>query len=322
MSTIEATPEPAKSKLWKPPIVGLVTFVLMFVAVGFGHTMMLMIEHYLGRETTLAVSPLLGFVGIIMLWYGVKSKNETFQTWIGFIAGVIVWMCWVEFFYMWYGRENWGMLPRMDGLTGAGPLEVSGTYPEYMIMGSTVGTLLMMLCFYTFDKDTRCNMFLWFQDKLGLREALGPSTKTAKDRNYAIITFMETFFVLWFCYAWNLLTFDPALMGKGNLFIGVNLASVFVATVWAGFCLTRLIQYKRTATALRYAIPVGNIAWVNVEILEKLDLMSHAVFIDPWSYKLEASVIFGAFLTLIALLLIAPKKPSEVGARRVSPAAE
>jgi len=48
--------------------------------------------------------------------------------------------------------------------------------------------------------------------------------------------------------------------------------------------------------------------------------MSHAVFIDPRSYKLEASVIFGAFLTLIVLLVIAPKKPSEVGARRMSPA--
>jgi len=317
MSTTVATPEPARSRLWKPPIVGLVTFVLMFVGVGLAHTLMVLIEHNLGRETTLAVSPLLGFTGIIMLWYGVKSKNETFQTWIGFFGALTVWMCWVEFFYMWYGRMNFGMLPRMDGVGG---LEVSGTYPEYMLMGSTVGTLLMMLCFYTFDKDTRCNMFLWFQDKLGLREALGPSTKTAKDRNYAIITFMETFFVTWFCYAWNLLTFDPGLMGQGSLFVAVNLASVFVAVVWAGFCLTRLIQFKRTATALRYAIPVGNIAWVNVEILEKLDLMSHAVFIDPWSYRLEASVLFGAFLTLIALLVVAPKKPSEVGARSASPA--
>ena len=92
MSTTLATPEsgPAKSKLWKPPIVGLVTFVLMFLAVGLGHTMMIMIEHGLGRETTLAVSPLLGFTGIIMLWYGVKSKNETFQTWIGFFGALIV----------------------------------------------------------------------------------------------------------------------------------------------------------------------------------------------------------------------------------------
>ncbi|MBM4195591.1 MAG: hypothetical protein FJ197_00635 [Gammaproteobacteria bacterium] len=315
MSDATASPPVGRSKLWQPPIVGLVTFVLMFVGVGLAHTLMVLIEHGLGRPTTLAISPLLGFIGIVMLWYGVKSKNESFQTWIGFLAGIIVWMCWVEFFYMWYGRENWGMLPRMDGVGSGGPLEVSGTYPEYMIMGSTVGTLLLMLCLYAFDKDTRCNMFLWFQDKLGLKEGLGPTTKKAQDRNYAIITFMETFFVTWFCYAWNLLTFDPALMGSGDFFIGINLASVFIATTWAGFCLTRLIQFKRTATALRYAIPVGNVAWVNVEILEKLDMMSHEVFIDPWTHTFEASVLFGAFLTLVVAILLAPKKPSEVGAR-------
>lgn len=298
-----------KSKLWRPPIVGIVTFVLMFMAIGLAHTMMVMIEHQLGQTRTLQLSPLLGFAGIILLWYAIKSRSEAFQTWMGFFSGVIVWMCWVEFFYMWYGRENWGMLPRMDGPNG---LTVSGTWPEYMIMGSTIGVLMMMLCFYTFDKDTRCNMFLWFQRKLGLKEALGPSTKTAKDRNYAIITFMETFFVTWFCYSWNLLAFDPGLVGTDNLFVAVNMASVFVATVWGGYCFARLIKFKRTSTALRYAIPVGNIIWINVEVLGKFGMLTE-IWVDPWKYTLEMSVMFGAFLSLILLLMLAPKKGSEVG---------
>lgn len=314
VQTTSANPVPAKSRLWKPPVVGIVTFALMFVAIGLAHTLMVLIEHGLGRDTTLAVSPLIGFAGIVMLWYGIKSKNENFQTWIGFLGGVVVWMSWVEFFYMWYGRMNWGMLPRMDGADG---LNVSGTWPEYMIMGSTIGVLLMMLCFYTFDKDTRCNMFLWFQDKLGLKEGLGPSTKTAKDRNYAIITFMETFFVTWFCYAWNLLCFDPGLVGAGDMFLAVNLTSVFVATIWSGYCFTRLIQFKRTSTALRYAIPVGNVFWINVEILSKFGMLKE-IWVDPWSYTLEMSVIFAAFLVLVVLLVLAPKKPSELGRRVVA----
>lgn len=309
MSATTATRKTAKSRLWQPPVVGIVTFILMFVAIGLAHTLMVMIEHNLGKQNTYALSPLMGFAGIVMLWYGIKSKNEAFQTWIGFFAGVIVWMCWVEFFYMWYGRENWGMLPRMDGPDG---LNVSGTWPEYMIMGSTVGILLMMLCFYTFDKDTRCNMFIWFQKRLGLKEALGPSTKSARDRNYAIITFMETFFVTWFCYSWNLLCFDPGLVGRGDLFVGLNMASVFVATVWSGFCLTRLVKFKRTSTALRYAIPVGNIFWVNVEVLGKFGLLTE-IWVDPWSYTLEMSVIFAAFIALGILLVLAPKKEAELG---------
>ena len=312
MSNTQAATQPAKSKLWKPPIVGIITFVLMFIAIGLAHTLMIVIEHQLGRDLTLKVSPLIGFIGIVMLWYGVKSKSENFQTWIGFFAAVVVWMSWVEFYYMWYGRLNWGMLPRMDGPDG---LNVSGTWPEYMIMGSTVGILMMMLCFYTFDKDTRCNMFLWFQRKLGLQEALGPSTKKAKDRNYAIITFMEMFFVTWFCYAWNLLCFDPGIVGRqgeSTMFIAVNMGSLFVATVWSGYCFARLIKFKRTSTALRYAIPVGNIFWVNVEVLSKYGMLEE-IWVNPWKYTIEMSIMFGAFLTLILLLVLAPKKSSEVG---------
>jgi len=298
-----------KSRLWKPPIVGIVTFFLMLFAIALGHTAMVMIEHGLGRQNTYVASIFIGAAAIVLLWYAIKSKNENFQTWIGFFTGIMVWMTWVEFFFMFYGRRNWGMVPRMDGPEG---LDVSGTFPEYMILGATVGLLMLHLCFYTFDKDTRCNMFLWIQRRLGLREGLGPSTKTARDRNYAIITFMETVYVTWFCYIWNLLCFDPGLVGKGDLFFAVNMGTVFVAFVWGGYCFSRLLKYKRTSTALRYAIPVGNIIWVAVEVGTKWRLFTE-IWVNPWSYKIEMSVVLGAFIVLIGLLILAPKKPSELG---------
>jgi hypothetical protein len=184
-----------------------------------------------------------------------------------------------------------------------------------MIMGATVGLLMLMLCFYTFDKDTRCNMFLWFQRKLGLQEGLGPSTKTSRDRNYAIITFMETIYVFWFCYIWNLLCFDPGIVGTGDLFFGVNMATVFVAFVWSGYCMARLIKYRRISTALRYVIPVGNIFWVSIEVATKWKLFTE-IWVRPWDYKIEMSVVLGAFLLLFLLLILAPKKPSELGISR------
>jgi len=312
MTSVAINSSIGKSKLWKPPIVGIVTFVLMLFAIALGHTSMVLIEHWLGHERTYVASIFMGVGAIVLLWYGVKSKNESLQTWIGFFAGLIIWMTWVEFFYMFYGRANWGMLPRMDGPDG---LSVSGTFPEYMIMGATIGILLMQCCFYTFDKDTRCNMFLWFQKKLGLRDGLGPSTKKAKDRNYAIITFMETIYVTWFCYAWNLLCFDPGLVGSDDLFFALNMTSVFVAFVWSGYCFSRLLKFKRTSTALRYAIPVGSIFWISVEIATKWNLFTE-IWVHPWDYKIEMTVIFGAFLTLALLLVMAPKKPSELGKAR------
>ncbi|MBL8201525.1 MAG: hypothetical protein JNK40_11175 [Chromatiales bacterium] len=310
MSTATAGETPAavpvQSKLWRPPFVGLVTTVLMLLAIGVGHAMMVAIEDLLGTDNTYIASIGIGFLGIVALWYGIKSKSENFATWTGFFAGLIVWMAWVEFFYMYYGRKNFGMMPRMEGL------EVT-TEPEYLIMTATIGVLLTQLAFYTFDKDTRCNMFLWIQNRLGLRAVLGPSTKTARDRNYAIITFMETFYVTWFVYAWNLLIFDPAFGGGvGMSDMVATGATVFVSIAWGGFCFSRLIRYRRVSTALRYAIPTANILWINVEIFSKWGLFTE-VWLEPQNYLAEMGLIVLAFVAMAVLIHRAPKKPSETG---------
>ncbi len=93
------------------------------------------------------------------------------------------------------------------------------------------------------------------------------------------------------------------------------MASVFVAFVWSGYCFSRLLKFKRTSTALRYAIPVGSIFWISVEVATKWGLFTE-IWVHPWDYKIEMTVVFGAFLTLALLLVMAPKKPSELGKAR------
>jgi hypothetical protein len=307
MSTVaaEKDPAPAGSRLWRPPLVGIITTVIMLFAIGLGHAVMRAIEEGLGRDNTYVASIGLGFLGIVALWYGVKSRNENFATWIGFGAGLLVWMAWVEFFYMYYGRKNFGLMPRMENG------EVT-TEPEYLIMAATIGVLFTMLAYYTFDKDTRCNMFVWFQEKLGLRDGLGPRTKTARDRNYALITFMETFYVTWFMYGWNLLAFDPAFVGFGESAFIAEAATVFVSITWGGFCFSRLIKYRRTSTALRYAIPTANILWISIEIASRWGILTE-IWLYPAEYALELGLFLLAFAVMSVMIYRAPKKPSEVG---------
>jgi len=57
---------------------------------------------------------------------------------------------------------------------------------------------------------------------------------------------------------------------------------------------------------------VGNIFWINVEILGKFGILTE-IWVNPWKYTLEMSVMFAAFVVLIILLWMAPKKKSEVG---------
>jgi hypothetical protein len=308
MSTA-AAPEPKTagsggSKLWRAPFVGIATLIAMLLSIGLAHAVMRAIEESLGHDLTYVVQLFLGAGAIVWLWYGVKSKSENFATWTGFFTGAIIWMTWVELFFMYYGRKNFGMMPRMDG--GQVTSE-----PEYLIMTATTGILMFMLAFYIFDKDTRCNMFVWIQKVLGLREGLGPSTKTAKDRNYAIITFMEYIYVTWFCYAWNLLVFDPTFVGYGKDAFPAELASVFVSIVWGGYCFSRLMKYRRTSTAVRYGIPVANILWISVEIVSGWGVMTE-IWLHPREYWPELLVLTGAFTVLSLLIYYAPKKQSEI----------
>jgi hypothetical protein len=293
------------SKLWRAPYVGIAVMVIMILGIGLAHALMRAIEETLGRDNTYIASIFIGAGAIIWLWYGVKSKSENFATWTGFFTGIIIWMTWVEFFYMYYGRKNFGLMPRMeDG--------VVTTEPEYMIMAATIGVLLTMLVFYTFDKDTRCNMFVWIQNRLGLREGLGPSTKTARDRNYAIITFMETFYVTWFMYAWNLLIFDPTFVGFGqNAFIAEAI-TVFVSITWGGYCFSRLLKYRRTSTAVRYGLPTANILWISVEISSRWGVLTE-IWLYPQKYAVELLTLLVAFSVLTLLIYKAPKKSSEIG---------
>lgn len=299
-------PSPSGSKLWRAPFVGIAVLVAMILGIGLAHAVMRAIEEAIGHDATYVVQLFLGAGAIVWLWYGVKSKSENFATWTGFFTGIVIWMTWVEFFYMYYGRKNFGMLPRMENG------EVT-TEPEYLIMTATTGVLLFMLVYFILDKDTRCNMFVWIQNRLGLRPGLGPSTKTSKDRNYAIITFMETIYVTWFCYAWNLLVFDPAFVGYGEGALLAELGSVFVSITWGGYCLSRLLKYRRTSTAIRYGIPTANILWISVEIVSGWGLMTE-IWLQPQQYWRELLALLVAFGVLSVLIYRAPKKPSEVGA--------
>jgi len=293
------------SRLWRAPFVGIAVVIIMILGIGLAHALMRAIEETLGRENTYIASIFLGFAAMLALWYGIKSKSENFATWIGFFSGIVVWMTWIEFFYMYYGRKNFGLMPRMeDG--------VVTTEPEYLIMAGTIGVLLTMLFYYTFDKDTRCNMFVWIQNRLGLREGLGPSTKTARDRNYAIITFMETFYVTWFMYAWNLLVFDPAFVGFGDSAFYAEAATVFVSITWGGFCFSRLLKYRRTSTAVRYGLPTANILWISVEISSRWGILTE-IWLYPQTYAIELLLILAAFTVLTVMIYRAPKKSSEIG---------
>lgn len=98
--TTSKTPAPARNRLisllYRPPWVGLLAFLVVFLVQGLGHTQMILMEAVFGEGFIYQSAFLTGLVGAIALVIGMRSQSEVAATWWGFLAGSELWTGWVE----------------------------------------------------------------------------------------------------------------------------------------------------------------------------------------------------------------------------------
>ena len=156
----------AKEIFVRPPFIGWFAFLIVFLFQGLGHTIMIVMENWFGEEYVYHSAALMGFVGVLLLWYGMKHAGEVAGTWLGFWAGSLLWTGWVEFSFVW--NANYLSVPDLMDPNVAGEI---ATKAEYLVMMSSVGVLMATLMFFLFNRDTKCNMFVWFQRNMKMRTA-------------------------------------------------------------------------------------------------------------------------------------------------------
>lgn len=268
----DAPANPLLRALYRPPVIGILAFTAALMIIPIAHALMVLTEHLFGESHRYTAAFVMGAAGIYILWIGVKLRREALGTWLGFFAGTLLWTSWVEFAFMFYGRVLYGV-----------PVELEGDriiqLPEYLMMSTSVGVLGTCFFYFFFNKDTRCNFFVWFHKVLGLH--MGERT-SGRDRNFAAITFMETVFVTWFFYLAQLAIYDPALIGAQH---PIAYISFFICFVWGAYLFIRLMKYRRVSSAVRYAIPTSIILWVDVEFMSRWGLLKE-VWIHPQEYIL------------------------------------
>ena len=145
MTTQAASPgydNPFLKLFYRPPYVGLVAFVIVFLVQGLGHTLMVAMENLFGHERVLLAAFVLGAIGVVMLFVGMKHTGEVAGTWLGFWAGTLIWTGWIEFSFVW--AADYLAVP--DLMDPRAPGEIA-TKNEYLVMMSSVGLLLATLPF-------------------------------------------------------------------------------------------------------------------------------------------------------------------------------
>lgn len=277
----------------KSPFVGILAFIVVLLVMPLGHALMILIEKVFGHSFQFPGATALGIFGAVLLWFGARNSDETKATWYGYFGSILLWTGWVEFSFVWSAHH-----------LGIQPLIENGeivTKPEYLILPSSIGLLLASMLYFLFNGRIRCNFFSWLQRNLKLKIHRFP---TDKKRNFAIITAMETIYIMWFFYIVLLLIYDKNILGDYHPVTYVVFAG---SLVWSLYLFTRLIKFTKMAMAVRYAIPTVIIFWNSVEILGRWGFFKE-IWIQPAEYVLEMILIFVAFIIVTILSIVTPKE--------------
>lgn len=282
--------------LYRAPIPGILAFITVFVWQGLGHTSMVLLEYIFGHAYVFHIATIIGLIGAWVTWIG-RNKSEAAATFLGFTGGSLIWLSWVEFSFVFYANHL--------GVQGIVENGETVTKPEYLVMMSSVGVMFATLVYFYFNKDTRCNLFMWMHRNLHMNPG-DPSP--SKGRNISSLVCMETIYVTWFFYLTLLILYDKSVAGDQH---PATYVAFVIFLVWSIYLLQRLLRFQRMAPALRYGIPTAIICYNCWEILERWNIIND-FWINPGKYALELTLVLGGLVLAVVLSLLSPARQQPV----------
>ncbi len=307
-----APPGRLMSLLYRPPWVGLLAFVVVFIVQALGHTVMIVMEDvWPGPDYVYQSAFAMGALGAVLLFLGMRSPKEVAATWYGFWAGTFLWTGWIEFSFVW--SANYLGVPDLMDKNLAGEI---ATKAEYLVMMSSIGVMGSTLVYFLLNKETKCNFFLWFQRNLHLKTG---KPSPGHQRNFAAITALETVYVIWFFYLVLLFVYDDKILGDRH---PVTYGIFFVNVVWAVYLFQRLMKFWKVTTAIRYGIPTAIVAWNALEIAGRWHLFTE-FWERPQEFALEMSLVtVGCVVAALLAARTPAHKKAELSRQQLATAPE
>lgn len=280
------------------PFIGILAFSIVLCTMPLGHGVMVVMEKVFGYEYVFWAALILGIIGVVLLFFGVKHKNETRATFYGIFSGLLIWTGWIEFAFVFIAQK-----------CNVSPLIENGeevTKPEYLIMPSSIGFLAVFLLFYLFNGKTGCKFFTWWQKLIKINRTSVAGVN--REKSFAIISLMETIMILWTFYMVLLIVYDKTILGDRH---PVTYIVAFCCLLWSLYLFLKLIRIKKMAYALRYSIPTVIIFWTFIEILGRWDIFKE-IWVEPGEYWIEMLSILFVFVLLFGISLFERKKSNNL----------
>lgn len=282
-------------RYYRPPLVGLLAFAIALAANPIAHAAVVAMRDAAGPDQAFIVYQVLGLAALLALIWGIKKNEEVSGTLIGFVTGVVIWTCWASYAFK-FNMVSFDM-PRMqiaeDGYSRPANL--------FFVQGS-IGICVATLLFFILNKDTKCNAFRWIQRRLRLN--LG-APAPGQGRNFCRITFLETIYVIWFCYSASLFLGDERFLGYHH---PVTYLIFGGCAVWGTYLIWRLMKFTRVMAALRYAIPTKAIVWLVFGELAIKYGWYDEFWLKPSEYPLRMWVLVFIFVVLLVASGFLPQR--------------
>jgi len=137
------------------PFIGIFAFFIVLFFMPLGHAFMILIQTILGETYQFVGAIVVGLLGFAALLLSLKKESETIRTFLGLIAGILLWTGFVEFSFVFFTKH-----------LAIAPVIENGeivTKPEYLLLPSTLGLYLTFVIYFFLDGQIHCNFFTWFR---------------------------------------------------------------------------------------------------------------------------------------------------------------
>ena len=283
-------------RYFKPPLIGLIALVLTLVGNPIMHACVVATKKLFGPGQEFLFYQTMGAIMVVLLIWGIRRNKEVSGTLVGWVAGLLLWSCYASYAFK-FNPISFDM-PRYPISTDG---ELTRASHLLFIQGS-IGICVLTLLFFVLNKDTKCDAFRWIQRVLRLN--LG-RPDSGQSRNVCRITFIETVYVIWFCYAVTLFLGDERFLGYHHPFTYF----VFVGSaVWGLYLTWKLLRFTRLMAAIRWAIPTKAILWLAVGELAVKYGFYEEFWLHPLDYPIHMLVLVLVLLALLGLAAIAPQR--------------
>lgn len=268
---------------------------------------------------------LMGFVGLVIVVWGIFVKGDTRQTIVGLVGSMLFWTGWIEFLFCYYaqrigahpsvvngdittvthyangvviGQEMYYNGQAIESLRQLKEMGVLLSRPEYLFMPATFGLFVMMLLVYIFCVRNGCNFICWIQDHI-MGEHKDEIVTRSMTRHTSIVVFMEWQMMMWGCYLLCMFMYDPVFLGDHH---PLTLAIAVGCLVGSVFMFRRQLKMGAWGPNLRMALATVIVFWTFVEVVIRLRLFTE-IWIAPEKYKGEMISILAAFILIIIYLV-------------------